>query len=86
MPLSIFGDECGEGRKQCWVSLGTEAMEALRAEVRGKLKAEGESCCLPLRESHREAKFEGNRSGGVETCHGAGIQSYSHNDNGLRTS
>lgn len=68
------------------VPLGLRLWRALRAEVRGKLKAEGESCCIPLRESHRDAKFEGNRRGGVETCHGAGIQSYRHNDNGLRTS
>lgn len=46
--------------------LGLRLQRALGAEVRGHPKAEGESRCLPLRESHRDAEFEGNRSGDVD--------------------
>ena len=64
--------------------LGLRLQRALGVEVRGEPKAEGESRCLPLRESHRDAKFEGNRNGDVDTCHSTSIQSHRHNKKGPR--
>lgn len=80
-------DGHGQDRQQHWLALWAEAMEGvLGAEVRGKKWKLKERPAVSLLGSHRDAEFEGNGSGDVDTYHRTRMRSCGHSKHGPRIS